>query len=382
MPIPRIHVNFRSGGLFLLALACFGTAGQGRAGEPVVESFIAKSTKEAPRQSEGDVTVLKDGTLLAAWSDFYGGSEDNAEARISAATSADGGKTWVGKRTLQENSGKANVMSVSFLRSKSGDLLFFYLQKNSLTDLKVYVRRSTDEGKTFSEPVMVTNEPGYHVMNNARVIQIASGRLLAPIATTAQVWTKKDDFRTVCWFSDDDGRTWKRGSTMLSAPKRGAMEPGLIELKDGRVMQIIRTQTGSIWHSHSSDGGDTWTEAKPWSIPSPESPASLVRLPQDGSWILVWNPNVEWKDPEKTVLGANHGGRRTPLVAAVSKDEGATWSEPKKVETDPSVTYAYTSITPHKDRVLLSYYYFPIGSKDLSLKFKSIPVEWFTGKAP
>lgn len=345
--------------------------------QDLIESFISQSTPAAPRQSEGDVTVLKDGTLLAAWSDFYGGAEDNAAARISASKSTDGGRTWGPRFTLQDNNGETNVMSVSFVRSStSGDLLLFYLRKNSVTDLKVFMRRSKDDGAIFGEPVLITPEEGYHVMNNARVIQLSSGRLLAPISTTSKVWTKNDNFRTVVYFSDDDGRRWKRSTSMLSAPKRGAMEPGLIELKDGSVMQIIRTQTGKIWHSYSKDKGETWSEAAPWSIEAPESPSTLVRLPATGDWILVWNPNVEWKDPEKTVLGANHGGRRTPLVGAISKDEGKTWTKPRELESDPAVTYAYTSITPQNDRVLLSYYYFPVGSKDLSLRFKSIPLSW------
>jgi len=278
---------------------------------------------------------------------------------------------------IQENSGKANVMSVSLVRTRTGDVLFFYLQKNSLTDLKAYVRRSTDDTKTWSPPVLVTPEDGYHVMNNARVIQLRSGRLLAPIATSKQVWTKNDDFRTVVYFSDDDGRTWKRGRTLLSAPKRGAMEPGLIELKDGRVMQIIRTQTGYIWRSFSSDGGDTWTDAAPWNIEAPEAPSTLVALPGTGDWLLVWNPNVAWTNPEKTVLGANHGGARTPLATMISKDEGRSWSKPRQLESDPAFTYAYTSVTFHQGRALLSYYHFPKGGKMLSLKFKSVPLDWF-----
>jgi sialidase-1 len=341
--------------------------------DTIVTSFIAEATDANPRRTEGDVLALKDGTLLAAWSDFYGGSEDHAAARISAAKSSDGGRTWGAPFTLQENTGEANVMSVSFLRSNSGDILFFYLKKNSLSDLKAYLRRSSDEAKTWGDAVEITPEPGYHVMNNARVIQLKTGRLLAPVSTTAKVGTKNDDFKTVVYFSDDDGRTWKRGRTLLSAPKRGAMEPGLIEMKDGRVMQISRTQTGKIWQSFSEDGGDTWSEAKPWTIPSPESPATLERL-TNGQWLLVWNPNVEWANPEKTVLGANHGGRRTPLVAAVSRDEGQTWSKPVTLEADSAVTYAYTSVTEHEGRVLLSYYYFPIGGKKLSLRFKSLPV--------
>lgn len=344
----------------------------------VIESIVAAAGADNPRNTEADVLALRDGRLLVAWSDFYVGSRDDAPARISAARSTDGGRTWSRRFTLQENTGRANVMSVSLLRSRTGDVLFFYLQKNSLTDLKAYVRRSRDDATTWGEPVLVTPEAGYHVMNNARVIQLRSGRLLAPVATTRQVGTKNDDFRTVVYLSDDDGRTWRRGRTLLTAPKRGAMEPGLVELKDGGVMQIIRTQTGYIWRSFSRDGGDTWTPAEPWNIESPESPATLVTLPGTGNWLLVWNPNVAWGNPEKTVLGANHGGVRTPLAAMVSPDEGQTWGSRLNLETDPACTYAYTSVTFHGDRALLTYYHFPSGGKLLSLKFRSVPVKLFT----
>ena len=345
--------------------------------EDVISSFIAEASAEHPRNSEGDVLVLKDGTLFAAWSQFYGGAEDHAAARIVAVKSMDGGRTWSTPSTLQENQGKANVMSVSLIRSSSGDVLFFYLLKNSLSDLKAYVRRSTDDTRTWGEPVLITPEPGYHVMNNARIIQLRSGRLLAPVATCGTVHSKNDAFRTVVYHSDDDGRTWQRGSTFLTAPKRGAMEPGLIECRDGRVMQIIRTQTGYIWRSYSTDQGDTWSDAQPWNIEAPEAPTSIARIPGNGDWLMVLNPVVEWKNPEKTVLGTNHGGARTPLAAMISHDEGKTWSKPLNIESDPTLTYAYTSITPHRDRVLLSYYVFPLKGRQLSLKFKSLPLSWF-----
>jgi sialidase-1 len=344
----------------------------------VVVSVIAPATPENLRNTEADVLVRRDGSLLAAWADFYAGSRDDAPARISASVSADGGRTWAPRFTLQENTGGTNVMSVTLLRSRTGDVLFFYLQKNSRTDLKAYVRRSTDDARTWGPPVVVTADPGYHVMNNARVIQLRSGRLLAPVATSREVWTRNDDFRTAVYLSDDDGRTWRRSRSLLSAPKRGAMEPGLIELRDGRVMQIIRTQTGFIWRSFSSDGGGTWTDAAAWDIESPESPATLVRMPGDGDWLLVWNPTVAWGDPAKTVLGANHGGARTPLAAMVSRDEGRTWSRPRNVEGSPASTYAYTSVTFHEGRALLTYYDFPSGGKQLSLKFRSVPLSWFT----
>jgi sialidase-1 len=259
------------------------------------------------------VLVRRDGSLLVAWSDFYAGARDDAPARISAAVSTDGGRTWGPRYTLQENTGGANVMSVSLLRSRTGDVLFFFLQKNSLTDLKVYVRRSTDDARTWGEPVLVTADPGYHVMNNARVIQLRSGRLLAPVASSKQVWTKNDDFRTSVYLSDDDGRTWRRSRTLLSAPKRGAMEPGLVELKDGRVMQIIRTQTGFIWRSFSSDGGETWTDAAPWDIESPESPRRPCSVPTTAV------PAPRWRRWFRTMRGGRGVPRATSRATPIRR---------------------------------------------------------------
>ncbi len=112
-------------------------------------------------------------------------------------------------------------------------------------------------------------------------------------------------------------------------------------------------------------------------IESPESPATIESDPRTGAWHLILNPNVAWMNPEKTVLGSNHGGARTPLVACLSHDEGRTWSQPKVLESDPNTTFAYTSITFHQDRVLLTYYHFPNGGRQISLKFKSLPVSWF-----
>ena len=146
-----------------------------------IASFIATAEADHPRQTEGDIVVLRDCTLLAAWSDFHGHANDHAPARISAARSSDGGRTWGARFTLQENTGRSNVMSASFVRSPTGEILFFYLQKNSTTDRKVYVHRSTDDSQTWGPPVLIMSEPGYHVKNNARVIQLKTGRLLAPV---------------------------------------------------------------------------------------------------------------------------------------------------------------------------------------------------------
>jgi sialidase-1 len=333
----------------------------------IIEATIAPATESNRRNTEGDIVVLRGGTLFAAWSEFYGGNRDDSSARIVGSRSSDGGRTWGERYVLQENIGQQNVMSVSLIRSQSGDILMFFGVKNGPDDLHFYTRRSADDAKTWSEPVRMHDEPGYFVMNNDRVMQLRDGRLLAPMAFTEKVWTSSEAFRTVVYYSDDDGHTWTLGPAKLEAPKRGAMEPGLLEMPDGRILQIIRTQVGMIWHSYSSDRGETWSEAMPWTMAAPESPSTLIRMPDLDDLLLIYNPDVD--------LDAGHSGTRTPLVGAVSQDNGKTWSEPRMIEPDPDATYAYTSATVDSDRILLTYYY----AKDrlYSLRFKSIPADYF-----
>lgn len=331
------------------------------------ESWPARATDAFPRNSEGDTVVLRDGTLLVAWTEFHGDGSDFATAHIAARKSTDGGRTWGEKFVLQENLGELNTMSLSFLRlADSGDLLMFFLVKHSRSDLDLYVRRSTDEAATWSEPVLITPEGGYHIMNNARAVQLDSGRIICPVSTTPVIHNRDHPLKNVCYLSDDQGHSWRRSSDAVAAPARGAMEPGVIERKDGSLLQIIRTQAGQIWVAESDDAGDHWSEARPWGIASPEAPATLAALPSLDRWLLIHNPTV---DPG----AASHGGRRTPLVARLSPDEGKTWSEPIPIEDDLAKTYAYVSARAVANRVVLTYYVEEAGRLDL--KFKSLPLK-------
>jgi len=337
--------------------------------------IVAPATAENPRNTEGDIVVLRDGRLLLAWSDFYAGEmPDAAPARISAMLSNDGGRTWGERFTLQENIGGQNVMSVSFLRLHSGDLLFFFLQKNSDADLQALMRRSGDDGRTWSEPVMCTDGAGYYVVNNARVVQLASGRLVLPASRHADIHGEGGGAVSQAWLSDDEGRTWRRSESSIRLPLRGAMEPGVVELRDGRILMIIRTQLGQIYRSFSADQGATWTEAEPMGVRAPVAPSTITRIPSTGDLLLIWNDN--W-DPEHA-----GGGIRTPLVAALSSDEGASWPRRRVLEDAPDHGFAYTSVTFDGDRVLLTYWvHEPTeAGHRLHLKFRSLAVGWFYGE--
>ncbi|MEW6235597.1 MAG: sialidase family protein [Candidatus Omnitrophota bacterium] len=337
-------------------------------------TMVCPPSQDNPRNSEGDIVVLKDGTLLLAWSRFTG-SADHASAVVAAKKSQDGGLTWGNEFILQENTGMQNVMSVSFLRLRSGAILFFYLQKNGPDDLHLFVRKSADDAKTWTSPIKASTQAGYNIMNNARAIQLSTGRILAPIAFTPDISKDYNNQVDFCYYSDDEGETWKKGKGEAVLEGSPAMEPGLVEMKDGVVMMIIRTRLNRIYRALSRDGGETWSQPQATELTAPASPSTISRIPQTGDLLLVWNNNP---------LGDKAGWRgRSPLTAAVSRDESQTWEHVKNIEDDPDSCYAYTSITWLNNRALLTYYHWRKGEPNFQmtgLVFHSIPVGWFYEK--
>jgi sialidase-1 len=248
----------------------------------------------------------------------------------------------------------------------------FYLVKNGPSDLHVYLRVSQDEAASFEEPVRVTSGSGYHVMNNDRVTMLTSGRLICPVAWTDDVAKAGSHFISFCYFSDDEGRTWRRSADQVDQPRRGAMEPEVVELAGGKLLMIVRTQLGHIATSVSTDGGDHWSAPGQLTVSAPESPATIRRIPATGDLVLIWNNTY--------VASAGHGGKRTPLTAAISSDEGQTWRGPRNLEEQPDEEYAYTSVTFYRDRLLLSYYVAEGKSGRISSRMRSLPVSWLYEK--
>ncbi len=327
-------------------------------------SLVGQVSKEYPRHSEGDIIELKDGTLLLGWTRFTGGGADHSTAHIAAVTSKDGGRTWGEPYVIQENTGKQNVMSLSFVRLRSGKIGMFYLEKNSNSDLQVHYRYSTDEAKSWGPIQRVPAPDGYNIMNNDRVVQLESGRIILPISCASDIGTS-DPLWVFCMYSDDEGKTWKRSTPDLKCPKRGAMEPGVVELASGDLLMVIRNQMGVIYTSTSKDRGATWSDPQPTDIKSPESPATIKRIPKSKDLLLVWNNNE------------NGSRQRSPLTAAISKDNGKTWMNVRNIEHDPESNYAYISIDFVKDNVLLTYYDNPKGG-GWNLRFRSVPLKRFT----
>ena len=82
------------------------------------------------------------------------------------------------------------------------------------------------------------------------------------MAGWAEAWEAGDSY---CYLSDDDGETWREGGRVQPAGGP-SYEPACIELKDGRVLMLMRTGLGSQFISLSNDGGETWTAPEPTAL--------------------------------------------------------------------------------------------------------------------
>lgn len=345
-----------------------------------------------PRNSEGAFVTLADGSILFAYSRYYGGRKDDAAAVIGSRMSHDAGRTWSAEdRVLVENEGDINVMSVSLLRLADGRIAMFYLVKNRPHDCRPWVRFSRDEAQTWSQRQLVTDAPGYWVLNNDRVIQLRrganAGRIIVPMSYHRYTKDPRkeravDSRATAVFFlSDDGGGTWREAQDWWAIPVRswsGLQEPGVVELSDGRIFAWSRTDTRCQWTMGSSDSGETWTPPQASEFRSPLSPMSIKRLPGSGDLLAIWvDHSGRWPVPEEQKDAHN----RTPLACAISKDDCATWINHRLLENDPERGFCYIAIHPMADNhVLLAYC---AGSKQYGghvlsrTVVRRIPIEWF-----
>jgi hypothetical protein len=198
---------------------------------------------------------------------------------------------------------------------------------------------SMKQGEGWAKPRMI-NE-GY-VGSLRGFIQLKNGNFIIPMTESDTARANKPGdgmvdyglFQVMTLNSTDLGKTWTRSSTTLKIPiesgwvtRYGAIEPHAIELNDGRIWMLIRTNKGFLYESFSNNSGTTWSAPIPSSFISSDSPASTVRL-ADGSIVLLWNSNQRYDDKRSYAAGG-----REVLHAAISKDDGKSWKGFREIMT-------------------------------------------------
>lgn len=325
--------------------------------------------EDNPRNSEGDFAVLKNGSILFAYSRYKGATnEDHDPCDIAGMISRDGGKTFEHLPKLLVSASEhntKNIMSVSFCRLNDGTLCLFYLAKFGASSA-YYMRRMLDEDELTlgeAEICIETRDDIYYVINNCRVFKFPDGRLLIP-AARHEIFNENGKkscayFGTCRFFgSDADGRNWHPVSDILEMPyparsETGLQEPGLAMLPDGRLYAYFRTDRCFQYEAFSSDEGKTWTIPVPSQFTAPESPMLISKNPYSGIYYAVWNPVPNYNG-RLTEAEWCHAGR-FPFVMAQSEN-GTDFSEFTFVEDIPDHGYCYPAILFLSEKEMLMSY--------------------------
>lgn len=317
------------------------------------------------RHSEGDFLRMNDGRLLFVYSRFTESYDDGAPSDLVASWSSDEGETWSDPIVVLPASlyNTRNVMSVSLLRMKNGDVGLFYIVKQTLCINRLMLSLSNDEGRTYYRHIecSLPDRAGYYVLNNDRVERLSSGRLIMPLAYHRGGYGDGHayfDGRSFTCFllSDDDGETWREAAETVfptfTHSTSGLQEPGVIEKKNGSLWAYSRTDMMYQYEYFSIDGGEHWTLPQPSRFTSPCSPMKLDRHPETGDLYAIWNPIPNYNG--RTTSRAGWG--RTPFVWAVSHDDGATWSEQHIIEGHEEHGYCYPAVFFTNDGCMLVAY--------------------------
>src|SRR5689334_10466071 len=214
--------------------------------------------------------ALPDKRLIAVIDE--GGPSD---PKVVARYSTDGGRTWGAKEALTSLPRDAGNWSLhNVLVDHEGELHLFYQTDAKTAGKGLYEMRydiyhvgSENGRKHWNEPVLIRK--GYNG-SMLSVIQLKSGRIVLPFTyLTKRVWSDRGKgfdaftdmgrFSSGVFYSDDDGKSWNQSEIELKIPSPyigadGIVEPIALELSDGRVWLLLRTQLGRFFQSFSPDG--------------------------------------------------------------------------------------------------------------------------------
>jgi photosystem II stability/assembly factor-like uncharacterized protein len=304
--------------------------------------------------------------------------------------SEDNGFTWSEPRiAFHHPAGKGVVSGGCSLVDRAGNLHSFavryFREPTDATpgDSSLVHNVSEDGGQTWSETKKIDyGHPFTGALNS--YVALRSGRLIVALSYSDDFQVDPGQCLTV--FSDDGGNSWMKGSDRIAVPAGprgghpGALEPVMVELEDGRVWMIIRTQRGRFYQAFSGDSGETWSETSPTAFEAPNAPGAILRL-SDGRLVFCWNDLSQFPEKAKDYRQLPGGGvsDRRFLHISISSDDGTTWSRSKQIARreegeSPRTNVAYPFLCETADHSILVTYHRVGSRKDVTWWSPSVEV--------
>ncbi len=355
-------IRFWCAALLLVSVAAF-------AQQPFFETGVvaASNPQQYVTNAYPVIARLSSGRLLCVFS--VAEPEKPTKLKIAGSYSDDNGKTWSKPEIIFDH---PNAEDADPNLLVDGDRVLTFSttvpMPVKIATSQIYMRESKD-GVTWGPETAIDMPHKYVAGKIHQGFRLKNGTLVfsyawdtwadqgMPPATEGEMDIKSGLLR-----STDGGKTWKPGGDLYATiPKTsphstgGLDEAGIVVLDDGRVMTLMRTSGTKLYQSWSKDGGLTWETPRESTLTAHNSPAALWKLDGSSEVIVVWD---------------NSPKARTPLCAAISKDGGKTWSEPRViVDTGGPQQASYPSVVQAKDGTIIVVWQqqLPQGGRDIRI---------------
>ena len=308
----------------------------------------------------GLVTTNK-GTLLGVYDVRYNSSVDLQEhVDVGLSRSTDGGKTWekmrlplafgetgglpaaqngVGDPSILVDTKTNTVWVVAAWTHGMGNQRAWWSSHPGMDvnhTAQLVMSKSTDDGKTWSEPINVTEQvkdPSWYFLlqGPGRGITMSDGTLVFPIQ-----YIGSDRIPNAgIMYSKDSGKTWK----IHNHARTNTTEAQVAEVDPGVLMLNMRDNRGGSRAVYTTtDLGETWKEHE-------SSRTALIEPVCMASLISVKAKDNVLKKDILIFSNPNSTKNRNNMTIKVSLDGGKTWSPEHQVLVDEGYGWGYSCLS-------------------------------------
>lgn len=303
-----------------------------------VKEFVFDDVRPFAQCHASTLLRTDDGKFLVAW---FGGTHEKHDD-VGIWISKGGPGNWSPPEEIAKIREEAHWNPVLF-KDPGGTVTLFFKVGKEIDFWETWYKVSRDDGMTWSEAKeLVPGDKGGRGPVRNKPIVLSDGTWLAPASSELEgVWNAFVDR------SEDAGKTWVQSEFLPinrdSITEEGVIQPTLWESEPGKVHMLLRSSAGVICRSDSEDYGKTWSAVYKTALPNPNSGIDVTKL-KDNTLVLIFNPDDK------------NWGSRSPISAAVSRDNGQTWDSVVEIEKgDVEDEFSYPSVISFGDTVAVTY---------------------------